>query len=78
MSAAVQWRDNQVYCPCHELQVPGTGQDALYATGRVHHAGQVLLELRLVQGRPGVDVAFKSERQDLADAVITAVRSSLT
>eukprot|EP00878_Enallax_costatus_P013222 GHUV01013823.1.p1 GENE.GHUV01013823.1~~GHUV01013823.1.p1 ORF type:complete len:892 (+),score=342.30 GHUV01013823.1:341-3016(+) len=58
--------------------VPGTGQDALYATGRVFQAGQVLLELRLVRGTPGVDVAFKSERQDLADAVIGAVRSSLS
>lgn len=59
------------------VQVPGTGQDALYATGRVFNAAQVLLELRLTRGTPGVDVSFKSERQDLADAVIAAVSSSL-
>lgn len=59
------------------LQVPGTKQDALYVTGRVFHSAQVLLELRLVRGMPGVDASFKSEKQDLASAVFGAVRSSL-
>ncbi|WIA30567.1 hypothetical protein OEZ86_000650 [Tetradesmus obliquus] len=58
--------------------VPGTGQDALYVTGRVFGSTQVLLELRLMRGTPGVDVSFKSERQELAAAVFAVVRSSLT
>ncbi|KAF6257431.1 beta-adaptin-like protein C [Scenedesmus sp. NREL 46B-D3] len=57
--------------------VPGTGQDALYVTGRVFSSAQVLLELRLVRGTAGVDVSFKSERQDLASALFAVVRSSL-
>lgn len=60
------------------VQVPGTGQDALYVTGRVFGSMQVLLELRLMRGTPGVDVSFKSERQELAAAVFAVVRSSLT
>jgi hypothetical protein len=59
------------------LQVPGTGQDALYVTGRVFSSAQVLLELRLMRGTPGVDVSFKSERQDLSGALFAVVRSSL-
>eukprot|EP00879_Flechtneria_rotunda_P010745 GHRR01011227.1.p1 GENE.GHRR01011227.1~~GHRR01011227.1.p1 ORF type:complete len:891 (+),score=379.26 GHRR01011227.1:368-3040(+) len=57
--------------------VPGTGQDALYVTGRVFHAAQVLLELRLARGMPEVDVSFKSERQELADATVGALRNVL-
>eukprot|EP00775_Hariotina_reticulata_P007152 gene7152-7367_t len=58
--------------------VPGTGQDALYVTGRVFHTAQVLLELRLLRGVPGIDVSFKSEKQELANAVIDVVRAALS
>lgn len=58
-------------------QVPGTGQDALYVTGRVFPATQVLLELRLLRGSPGVDASFKSERPELAEPAMDVVRAAL-
>lgn len=59
-------------------QVPGTGQDALYITGRASNLGQLLLELRFVRGTPGIDASFKSERQDLAEAVFDVVQRCLS
>lgn len=58
-------------------QVPGTGQDALYITGRAADVAQVLLELRCMRGTPGIDVSYKSERQDLADAAVEVLASAL-
>ncbi|KAF8068431.1 BETAC-AD [Scenedesmus sp. PABB004] len=57
--------------------VPGTGQDALYATARVHGGAQVLLELRLTRGVPGMDAWFRSERAELRELVLGAVRAAL-
>lgn len=57
--------------------VPHTGQDALYVTGRVALCGQVLLELRLTQGAPGLDASFKSERSDLSGLAFAAVSQVL-
>jgi hypothetical protein len=60
--------------------VPGTPQQALYLTGRVQgvqDGGQLLLEIRLVPGTPGVDVSFKSERADLGAMVFEAVAQVL-
>eukprot|EP00877_Chromochloris_zofingiensis_P012411 jgi/Chrzof1/7423/Cz02g23050.t1 len=57
--------------------VPSTGQDALYVTGRVQGSVQILLELRLSRGTPGVDVSFKSERADLAPLAFEAVQQLL-
>lgn len=57
--------------------VPGTGQDALYVTGRAADVGQLLLELRCMRGTPGIDVSYKSERQDLADAAVEVLASAL-
>lgn len=59
------------------LQVPGTGQDALYITGRVADVTQVLLELRFVRATPGIDVSYKSERQDLVDPVVDVLQRAL-
>jgi hypothetical protein len=50
----------------------------LYVTGRVFHTAQVLLELRLLRGMSGVDVSFKSEKQELANAVIDVVHAALS
>lgn len=58
-------------------QVPGTGQDALYITGRVADIAQVLLELRFVRGTAGIDVSYKSTRPDLVDPVVEVLQSSL-
>lgn len=63
-------------------QVPGTGQDALYVTGRLPGGAgapptQLLLELRLSRGVPGVDAAFKCTRPDLAPFVFDAVGRAL-
>lgn len=66
--------------PLTPPQVPGTGQDALYVTGRAPGpAGptQLLLELRLTRGAPGVDAAFKSARPELAPLVFEAVEKAL-
>lgn len=57
--------------------MPGTGQDALYITGRVADVGQVLLEMRFMRGSPGVDVSYKSERQDLVDPVVNVLQAAL-
>lgn len=58
--------------------VPGTSQEALYLTARVAGvAAQILLEIRLTPGHPGVDVSFKSERADLASMVFDAVAEIL-
>ena len=60
--------------------VPGTGQDALYVTGRAPGAAgpvQLLLELRLTQGVAGVDAAFKCARPELAPLVFEAVAKAL-
>lgn len=51
--------------PC-PLQVPQTGQDALYITGKVMAGPQLLVELRFHRGTPGVAASVKCERQDLA------------
>jgi hypothetical protein len=59
------------------LQVPGTGQDALYITGRVADVTQVLLELRFVRATTGIDVSYKSERQDLVDPVVDVLQRAL-
>ena len=59
------------------LQVPVTGQDALYITGRVSDIAQVLLELRFMRGAAGIDVSYKSERQDLVDPVVEVLQSAL-
>lgn len=59
-------------------QVPGTGQDALYITGRVCDITQVLLELRFIRGTAGIDVSYKSERQDLVDPVVEALQCALS
>jgi hypothetical protein len=62
------------------LQVPGSAQEALYVTGRVAGpaGGQVLLELRLTAGQPGVDVSFKSEKAELAAMTFDAVAAVLS
>eukprot|EP00955_Chlamydomonas_euryale_P091059 364592-Chlamydomonas_euryale.AAC.8 len=58
--------------------VPGTPQQALYLTGRVQGvSAQLLLEIRLVPGAPGLDVSFKSERSDLASMAFAAVAAAL-
>jgi hypothetical protein len=59
------------------MQVPGTGQDALYVTGRTINGVQLLVELRLMKGVPGVDVSFKSERADYATFAFDAVSQAL-
>lgn len=65
-------------CYCMLLmQVPGTGQDALYITGRVADVTQLLLELRFMRGSPGIDVSYKSERQDLVDPAVDVLQSAL-
>lgn len=65
--------------PAHPLQVPNTPQQAVYVTGRVGGPGgaQIMLELRTVPGQAGVDVAFKSERMDLAQMAAAAVAEVL-
>lgn len=57
--------------------MPGTGQDALYITGRVADVSQVLLELRFMRGAAGIDVSYKSERQDLVDPVVEVLQTAL-
>ncbi len=61
------------YC----MQVPQTGQDALYVTGRTINGVQLLLELRFLRGQPGIDASFKSERVDLAAMAFDAVSAAL-
>mmetsp|Transcript_8122 Transcript_8122/g.21661 ORF Transcript_8122/g.21661 Transcript_8122/m.21661 type:complete len:927 (-) Transcript_8122:280-3060(-) len=60
--------------------VPSTPQQALYLTGRVAGPGgaQVMLELRLVPGQPGIDASFKSEKADLAQMAFAAVQAVLS
>lgn len=59
--------------------MPGTAQSALYITGRVTGAagGQIMLELRVVEGQQGIDASFKSEKQDLAAVAFEAVTAVL-
>ncbi|GAX83225.1 hypothetical protein CEUSTIGMA_g10651.t1 [Chlamydomonas eustigma] len=58
--------------------VPGTSQEALYLTGKVGGINvQVLVEVRLTVGVPGMDVSFKSERTDLATMTFEAVAQIL-
>lgn len=64
---------------CTHAQVPGTTQEALYLTAKVAAINtQVLLELRMSAGYPGVDVSFKSERADLAAMTFDAVAKVLS
>ncbi|KAF5830402.1 adaptin N terminal region-domain-containing protein [Dunaliella salina] len=60
--------------------VPSTPQQALYLTGRVAGPGgaQIMLELRLVPGQPGIDASFKSEKADLAQMAFAAVQAVLS
>jgi len=62
------------------LQVPGTPQQALYLTGRVTGpaGAQIMLELRMVPGQPGIDVSFKSEKEDLAQMAFATVQAVLS
>jgi hypothetical protein len=61
------------------LQVPNTLQQALYVTGRVQGpaGAQIMLELRMIPGQPGIDASFKSEKDDLAQLAFQAVISIL-
>ena len=64
-------------CLAH-TQVPGTTQEALYLTGRAGGVDvQILLEIRLVPGVPGLDVSFKCERADLAAMTFEALAQIL-
>jgi len=59
-------------------QVPGTNQEALYLTCRAGGINaQILLEIRLVPGVPGLDVSFKCERADLAVMTFEALTQIL-
>jgi hypothetical protein len=59
-------------------QVPGTTQEALYLTCRVGAINcQILLEIRLVAGVPGLEVSFKCERADLAAMAFEAIGQTL-
>eukprot|EP00798_Chlamydomonas_sp_ICE-L_P007115 gene7115-219_t len=54
--------------------VPGTSIEALYVCARVGGVdAQIMLEIRLTVGTPGVDVSFKAERADLAAMTFDAV-----
>lgn len=64
--------------PCapseHTLLHPLCPPQALYITARVQGVpAQLLMEIRLVPGAPGLDVSFKSERADLAALAFEAV-----
>lgn len=65
--------------PC--AQVPATGQDALYITGRTSTVAgtpmQLLLELRFSCGMPGVDASFKAARPELAGMAFDALQHAL-
>jgi len=61
----------------HGSQVPATGQDALYITGKVSDGPQLLLELRFHRGTLGVDASFKAERADLAGLTFDAIAKAL-
>jgi len=62
------------------VQVPDSTQQALYLTGRVSGPGgaQIMLELRLNPGHPGVDISFKSEKSELAPLAIAVVQAVLS
>jgi hypothetical protein len=49
----------------------------LYITGRVADGTQLLLEMRFMRGTPGIDVSYKSERQDLVEPAVEVLQSAL-
>lgn len=73
-----QLEANRVFVMAHKNV---NGEDVLYVTARMGLPTgpvQLLLELRFVQGQPGVRMFYKSERTDLGPMALDGVASIIT